>query len=75
MLHSLQPAQYVFADDLRTPWQCPECKTAFLYGNGVIFFAHYCEADTGKVRRGLLCFCSTRCLLDWEHPALLGLMH
>jgi hypothetical protein len=63
MLHSLQPAQFVFAQYLPTPWQCPECNSAYVYGNGVMSLAHHQEADTGEVRRGLPCFCSTKCLL------------
>jgi hypothetical protein len=30
--------------------------------------------DTGDVKQGLVCFCSTTCLLLWEHPEMLGLM-
>ena len=36
--------------------------------------AHYRETDTAEIKQGLLCFCSTKCLLLWEHPKMLGLM-
>ena len=74
MLHSLQPHKFVLSRHLRTPWKCPECKTPFVYGSGVISLAHYQESDAGEVRQGLICFCSTTCLLRWEHPSLLGPM-
>jgi hypothetical protein len=75
MLHSLQPQHFVLPKRLRTPSECPECKSRFVYGNGVMSLAHYRIIDTGAVMRGLTCFCSTACLLRWEHPAMLGLMH
>jgi hypothetical protein len=36
---------------------------------------HYREADTDELKQGLICFCSTKCLLRWEHPTMLGRMH
>lgn len=75
MLHSLQPKQFVLRRYLQTPWKCPECKTRFLYGEGVMSLAHYEEIESGSVKQGLMCFCSTACLLRWEHPDLLGLMN
>ena len=74
MLHSLQPAQYV-SQHLLTPSKCPECERDFIYGEGVMSLTHYRDLDTREVRQGLMCFCSTSCLLGWEHPAMLGLMH
>jgi hypothetical protein len=74
MLHSLQPQHFVMPHDLRTPSECPECKRPFLYGDGAMSPAHYRVTDTGEVKQGLLCFCSTRCLLLWELPTMLGLM-
>ena len=74
MLHSLRPQHFVVPRYLRTPWQCPECKSRFLYGQGVMSLAHYQVIDTGEVKQGLVCFCSTTCLLRWEHPTMLGLM-
>ena len=74
MLHSLQPQHFVVAQHLRTPWECPECKSHFLYGDGVMSLAHYRESDTAEIKQGLLCFCSTKCLLLWEHPKMLGLI-
>jgi hypothetical protein len=37
--------------------------------------SHYLDVGTDEVRQGLMCFCSTTCLLRWEHPTMLGLMH
>lgn len=74
MLHSLRPEHFVSAQYLRTPWECPECQRNFLFGQGVVFLAHYRVTDTGDVKQGLVCFCSTTCLLLWEHPEMLGLM-
>ena len=36
---------------------------------------HYRDNESGELRRGLICFCSTQCLLRWEHPTMLGQMH
>jgi hypothetical protein len=74
MLHSLHPEHFVVAQHLQTPWECPECKGRFPYGHGVMSLTHYREMDTGEVKQGLACFCSTTCLLLWEHPKMLGLM-
>jgi hypothetical protein len=74
MLHSLQPEHFVISQHLRTPWECPECKGHFLYGDGVMSLTHYRVADTGEIKQGLACFCSTTCLLLWEHPEMLGFM-
>jgi hypothetical protein len=35
--------------------------------------AHYRVIATGEIGRGLTCFCSTTCLLRWEHPTMMGL--
>ena len=75
MLHTLKPAQFVVSHFLRTPWSCPECKSAFVYGDVVMSLTHYREADTDELKQGLICFCSTSCLLRWEHPTMLGRMH
>jgi hypothetical protein len=75
MLHSMQPAQFIVRGHLESPCKCPECERAFRYGEGVMSLAHYRDVETDAVRQGLMCFCSTRCLLQWEHPTMLGLMH
>ena len=75
MLHSLQPAQFVAGQDLGTTSKCPECERRFVYGAGVMSLTHYCVLETGEIKQGLMCFCSTRCLLCWEPPPMLGLMH
>ncbi len=74
MLHSLQPKHFISSSTLRTPSRCPECKRRFRCGNGVMFLSHYREIGTGEMRRGLMCFCSTTCLLHWEPRTMLGLM-
>jgi hypothetical protein len=74
MLHSLQPQHFVVSQYLGTPWQCPECQSHFRYGDGAMSLAHYREIDSGEIKQGLLCFCSTKCLLLWEQPTMLGLM-
>jgi hypothetical protein len=74
MLHSLRPEHFVVAQHLRTPWECPECKCHFLFGQGVMSLATCRVTDTGEVEQGLVCFCATTCLLLWEHPKMLGLI-
>jgi hypothetical protein len=74
MLHSLQPEHHVASQHLRAPCKCPECESHFLYGDGVMSLAHYRGVETEEIRQGLVCFCSTTCLLLWEHPTMLGLM-
>jgi hypothetical protein len=75
MLHSLHPAQYIARQLLRAPSKCPECDRQFVFGTGFMSLAHYCVLETGEIKRGLMCFCSTSCLLRWEQPSMLGLMH
>ena len=75
MLHSLQPEDFVLRQHLQTPWDCPECGRRFLCGHGVISLTHYRVVGTEEPRHGLACFCSTSCLLRWEQPEMLGLMH
>jgi hypothetical protein len=74
MLHSMQPAAFVVPQALQTTCKCPECDTAFLYANGVMGLAHYLDGND-EVAQGLVCFCSTTCLLQWEPSSMLGLMH
>ena len=74
MLHSLQPAEFILRQYLQTPCRCPECESPFLFGKGVMSLSHYLD-ETDQVKQALICFCSTRCLLLWEHPTMLGLMH
>jgi hypothetical protein len=52
MLHSLRPEHFVAGKHLGTPWQCPECGSHFIYGNGVMSLAHYRETETGEIRQG-----------------------
>jgi hypothetical protein len=74
MLHSLKPEDFVLPQYLQTPWGCPECGRHFVCGEGVMSLTHYRHGSTRKLRHGLACFCSIPCLLQWEHPAMLGLM-
>jgi hypothetical protein len=75
MLHSLRPAAFIVPQALKTTCKCPECERRFQYGKGVMSLGHYRDVETDDVRQGLMCFCSTTCLLQWEHPSMLGLMH
>jgi hypothetical protein len=75
MLHSLQPASFIVREHLGASCKCPECERRFRYRDGVMALAHYRAPESDDVRQGLLCFCSTSCLLSWEHPTMLGLMH
>ena len=58
-----------------TPSKCPECDRRFVTAVGFMSLAHYRVLETGEVKQGLACFCSTSCLLRWEQPSMLGLMH
>jgi hypothetical protein len=75
MLHSMQPVQFIAHAQLESSCKCPECERPFIYRKGVMSLSHYLDAETDEVRQGLMCFCSTTCLLGWEHPTMLGLMH
>jgi hypothetical protein len=75
MLHSLQPKHFVPSQHLQSLCKCPECKSRFLCGHGVISLTYYRVGDTEDVKQGLAFFCSTTCLLLWEQPEMLGLMH
>ena len=75
MLHSMQPAQFIVRRHLQTTCECPHCEHPFVLGNGVMSLAHYRDVETDEVKHGLMCFCSTRCLLLWEPSAMMGLMH
>jgi hypothetical protein len=74
MLHSLKPERFVISHQLQALRECPECKGHFRYGDGFMSFAHYRVTATGEIGQGLACFCSTTCLLLWEHPRMMGLM-
>jgi hypothetical protein len=75
MLHSLQPEDFVLPQHLQTPWKCPECGRGFPCGLGVMSLTYYRFSDSEELKHGLACFCSTGCLLRWEQPEMLGLMH
>src|SRR5262249_13828323 len=74
MLHTLQPPAFGVPQALQTSCKCPECDTPLLYGNGIMGFAHYLDGND-QVAKGLVCFCSMTCLLEWEPSSMLGLMH
>ena len=75
MLHTLQPSAFIARHALGSTCKCPECERPFLYGDGVVSLSHYLDVETNDVRQGLMCFCSTTCLLRWEHPTMMGCMH
>jgi hypothetical protein len=74
MLHSLKPEHFVIPHELQALRECPECNGQFRYGNGFMSLAHYRVIATGEIQQGLACFCSTTCLLRWEHPGMMGLV-
>jgi hypothetical protein len=74
MLHSLKPEHFIIPPELQALGKCPECKGDFRYEDGFMSLAHYRVIATGEIGRGLACFCSTTCLLRWEHPTMLGLV-
>ena len=74
MLHSLKPEDFVNLHELQALRECPECNGQFRCGNGFMSLAHYRVTANGEIQQGLLCFCSTTCLLRWEHPAMMGLV-
>jgi hypothetical protein len=74
MLHSLNPEHFVIPHELGALRVCPECQAYFRYGVGFMSLAHYRVTATGEIGRGLACFCSTTCLLRWEHPTMMGLV-
>ena len=75
MLHSLQPAQFIPGPLQNLRSKCPECDGQFVVANGFMSLAHYCMLPKREIKQGLMCFCSTSCLLRWEQPSMLGLMH
>jgi hypothetical protein len=74
MLHSLKPEHFVIPHELQALHECPECNGQFRYGDGFMALAYYRVVATGKIQRGLACFCSTTCLLRWENPRMMGLV-
>jgi hypothetical protein len=70
----MQPAAFIVPQHLQSSCKCPECESSFLYGDGVMALAHYLDGND-EVTRGLMCFCSTTCLLRWEPSTMLGLMN
>ena len=75
MLHSMHPVQFIARGQLESSCKCPECESPFIYRKGVMSLSHYLDAETDEVKQSLMCFCSTTCVLRWEHPTMLGLMH
>lgn len=50
--------------------QCPECKTGFAAGAGVMFCVPV--ENGGEVTQKHLVFCSQTCILNWYHPVQMG---
>lgn len=72
MLHSIKPADFVAPVYLARQWQCCNCNNPFVFGDGVVFTAHYVEKTTHETNFGLMCFCSTTCILDFENKSYMG---
>jgi hypothetical protein len=74
MLHSLKPEHVVILHELQALRERPQCNGHFRYGDGFMSLTHYRVTATREIERGLACFCSTTCLLLWEHPRMMGLV-
>ena len=74
MLHSLKPEHFVIPHELQASRKCPECNNHFRYEDGFMSLAHYHPTGTREIKQALACFCSTTCLLRWEHPRMMGLV-
>jgi len=74
MLHSLKPEHFVIPHELQAIRECPECDGQIRCGNGFMSLAYYRVIATGEIQQGLACFCSTTCLLRWEHTGMMGLV-
>lgn len=68
-MYTLEPSVFVQSRDLAKPCQCPECKEFFTVRDGAANFTYFKRTDTGENHYGLVIFCSTTCLLEWETPA------
>jgi hypothetical protein len=70
MLHTTKPADYIPAEKLADPSNCPDCGARFILSVGVIHLGHYCLK--GEVHEGLIWTCSDRCFLSFEAAQFMG---
>jgi len=70
MLHTTKPADYIPAEKLTEPSNCPDCGAHGVLSVGVIHLGHY--RYNGQVRQGLIWTCSDRCFLSWEAAHFMG---
>ena len=70
MLHTTKPADYISAERLTEPSNCPDCGANSVMSVGVIHLGHYLY--NGQVRQGLIWTCSDRCFLSWESAVFMG---
>jgi hypothetical protein len=64
MLHTTNPADYIPAERLAEPCNCPDCGARTVLSVGVIHLGHY--RLQGRVQEGLIWTCSHHCFLSWE---------
>jgi hypothetical protein len=70
MLHTTRPADYIAADKLAEPSNCPDCGARSVLSVGVIHLAHY--RFQGEECQGLVWMCSDKCFLSWEDRKFMG---
>ena len=70
MLHTTKPADYISAERLTEPSNCPDCGANSVMSVGVIHLGHY--HYNGQVCQGLIWTCSDRCFLSWESADFMG---
>lgn len=70
MLHTTKPADYIPADKLAAPSNCPDCGAKSELSDGVVHLAHYLLK--GRVHQALIWTCSNRCFLSWEAAQFMG---
>jgi len=70
MLHTTRPADYIAAEKLTEPSNCPDCGARSVLSVGVIHLAHY--RFKGEVCQGLVWMCSDKCFLSWEDTKFMG---
>lgn len=63
-------ADYIPAEKLADPSNCPDCGARFILSVGVIHLGHYCFK--GEVHEGLIWTCSDRCFLSFEAAQFMG---
>lgn len=75
MLHSLRPENFLREGEkgqLNSLWCCPNCGESFVFGNGFMAVCHVRITSTNEIRQALMCLCTTRCILDFEHHSFMG---